>query len=111
MILNRHFAKSGRALDLRVEASSTHLLVAIAATGRCYTVLPFSALMDGLAAGEIVVAPLSRLDMHWALARRTDHRVTVGMRAVFAALHTVARDQIASGSWQTARYDAAGQEL
>lgn len=108
MLLNRHFSKSQRGLDLRVEASSTHLLIGIAATGRCYTVLPYSALMDDLQSGKIIAAPLSRLSMHWALARRADHRVTVGMRAVLDTIHRIARTEIESGAWRTAQYDADG---
>lgn len=108
MILNRHFSKSQRTLDLRVEASTTHLLIGIAATGRCFTVLPYSALMDGLADRQIVAAPLSRLNMHWALARRTDHRLTVGMRTVLQTIHRLVQDRIAGGTWLTARYEADG---
>lgn len=104
MILTRHFSKSQRALDLRIEASSTHLMIAIAATGRCYTVLPYSALAEDIEQKRICASPLSKLSMHWAMARRADHRSTVGMGAVVRILHEVAVEKIESGAWLTARY-------
>lgn len=111
MILTRYFSKSQRPLDLRVEASSTHLMIAIAGTGHCYTVLPYSALAEDIQAGNVTAAPLSRLEMHWALARRSDHRLNVGMRSVLSILRTIAQERLGSGEWKTARYDGAGLNL
>lgn len=111
MILTRHFSKSQRALDLRIEASSTHLMIAIAATGRCFTVLPYSALAEDIVQKRISASPLSRLSMHWAMARRSDHRSTPGMRAVVSILHEAAQERIRSGEWMTARYVSKSAEL
>lgn len=111
MILARHFSKAQSALDLRIEASSTHLMIAIAATGRCFTVLPYSALAEDIARGRISAAPLTRLSMHWAMARRADHRATVGMKVVVQILHDTARARIEAGHWPTARYVSKSAEL
>jgi DNA-binding transcriptional LysR family regulator len=111
MILTRHFSKAQRALDLRIEASSTLLMIAIAATGRCFTVLPYSALAEDIKRGTISAAPMTRLTMHWAMARRADHRSTAAMKAVVQILHDTARARIDAGEWPTARYVAKSADL
>lgn len=107
MVLNRHFAKAGKSLSLPLEVSSSSLMVAVAATGKYMTVLPYSALAEDIETGRIIAAPLTRLSIHWAIARRADSRLNVGGQAVYETLVSKAKERIASGAWKTAVYEEA----
>lgn len=99
LIVERALAEAGHGLTTTVEANSARLLSELVARGAGFTVLPFSAVAEGVRAGRLAIAPVEGLSVTWALVTAPERSVTLVGRKLVELISEVASGQVASGAW------------
>jgi DNA-binding transcriptional LysR family regulator len=85
-----------------VQANSARLLCSLAAQGRGYTVLPYSAIDGTLRAGQLTAAPVAGLSVTWTLIAVRDRSQTLAGRKLRETISELVRARIADGTWSSA---------
>lgn len=102
-------ARVGRTLAPVLEANATSVMLQMVTAGEGYTVLPYSALHESLAAGRVSAAPVADLRMSWAIAYSRERTLSRAGRELTRLLRQVAQQAIERGDWVSAEMpDHAG---
>lgn len=108
-LIEAALARVGRTLVPVLEANATSVMLQMVTAGEGYTVLPYSALHEALAAGRVSAAPVADLRMSWAIAYSRERTLSRAGRELTRLLCQVAHQAIERGDWVSAQMpDNAG---
>jgi LysR family transcriptional regulator, nitrogen assimilation regulatory protein len=86
-----------------IETDTADVMLDLAHQGVGYTVLPYSAAHEALAARAVSLGPIKALRFEWTLARSRERLHTVAAQEAAKLMHDICHAAVASGCWRTAR--------
>jgi LysR family transcriptional regulator, nitrogen assimilation regulatory protein len=99
-IVDRALAEIGRWVMPVVQANSSRLLCELAAQGKGYTVLPYSAIDVALRAGRLSAAPIEKLCVTWTMIAPSERSQTLACRKLRETISDIANSRVSEGLWR-----------
>lgn len=101
-LIEAALVRVGRTLVPVLEANATSVMLQMVTAGEGYTVLPYSALHETLAAGRVSAAPVADLRISWAIAYARERTLSRAGRELTRLARQVAHAAIERGDWVSA---------